>query len=85
GQAAQTTIPNNAAFQTEDLDAYDSDCNDVSNAKAVLMANIFNYGSDIILKVVQIILWYLDSGCSKHMTRNRSQPMNFVSNLMGTV
>ncbi|GJX88095.1 retrovirus-related pol polyprotein from transposon TNT 1-94 [Tanacetum coccineum] len=29
GQAAQTTIPNNVAFQTEDLDAYDSDCDDV--------------------------------------------------------
>ncbi|GKB98862.1 hypothetical protein Tco_0984999 [Tanacetum coccineum] len=40
GQAAQTTIPNNAAFQTKDLDAYDSDCNDISTAKAVLMANI---------------------------------------------
>ncbi|GJW50587.1 retrovirus-related pol polyprotein from transposon TNT 1-94 [Tanacetum coccineum] len=24
-------------------------------------------------KVVQIVLWYLDSGCSKHMTGNRSQ------------
>ncbi|GKB00288.1 hypothetical protein Tco_0828281 [Tanacetum coccineum] len=36
------------AFQTEDLDAYDSDCNDVSNAKAVLMANLSNYGSDVI-------------------------------------
>ncbi|GKF23800.1 hypothetical protein Tco_0076122, partial [Tanacetum coccineum] len=29
GQAAQTTIPNTAAFQTKDLDAYDSDCDDV--------------------------------------------------------
>ncbi|GJY25898.1 hypothetical protein Tco_0400624 [Tanacetum coccineum] len=48
GQAAQTTIPNNAAFQTEDLDAYDSGCDDVSNAKAVLMANLSNYGSDVI-------------------------------------
>nr|GEV67813.1 integrase, catalytic region, zinc finger, CCHC-type, peptidase aspartic, catalytic [Tanacetum cinerariifolium] len=47
-QAVQTIIPNNAAFQTEDLDTYDSDCNDVSNAKAVLMANISNYGSDVI-------------------------------------
>ncbi|GKE76604.1 hypothetical protein Tco_1542724, partial [Tanacetum coccineum] len=26
GQAVQTIIPNNAAFQTEDLDTYDSDC-----------------------------------------------------------
>ncbi|GJZ63146.1 hypothetical protein Tco_0619567 [Tanacetum coccineum] len=48
GQAAQTTISNNAAFQTEDLDVYDSDCDDVSNAKAVLMANLSNYGSDVI-------------------------------------
>ncbi|GJT03350.1 retrovirus-related pol polyprotein from transposon TNT 1-94 [Tanacetum coccineum] len=51
GQAAQTTISNNATFQNEDLDAYDSDCDDVSNAKAVLMANIFNYGSDVISEV----------------------------------
>ncbi|GKE50451.1 putative ribonuclease H-like domain-containing protein, partial [Tanacetum coccineum] len=51
GQATQITIPNNAAFQTEDLDAYDSDCDDVSNAKAVLMANISNYGLDVISEV----------------------------------
>ncbi|GJU23147.1 hypothetical protein Tco_1156489 [Tanacetum coccineum] len=48
GQLVQTIIPNNVAFQTEDLDTYDSDCDDVSNAKAVLMANISNYGFDII-------------------------------------
>ncbi|GJW76610.1 hypothetical protein Tco_0138292 [Tanacetum coccineum] len=48
GQTAQETIPNTVAFQTEDLDAYDSDCDDVSNAKAVLMANLSNYGSDVI-------------------------------------
>ncbi|GKE26695.1 retrovirus-related pol polyprotein from transposon TNT 1-94, partial [Tanacetum coccineum] len=35
--------------------------------------------------VVQIVLWYLDSGCSKHMTGNRSQIMNFVSKFLGTV
>ncbi|GJZ92699.1 hypothetical protein Tco_0664764 [Tanacetum coccineum] len=46
GQATQTTIPKNAAFQTEDLDAYDSDSDDVSNAKVVLMANLSNYGYD---------------------------------------
>nr|GEW09491.1 integrase, catalytic region, zinc finger, CCHC-type, peptidase aspartic, catalytic [Tanacetum cinerariifolium] len=33
GQVVQTIIPNNAAFQTEDLDTYDSDCNDISNAQ----------------------------------------------------
>ncbi|GJT22858.1 hypothetical protein Tco_0892795 [Tanacetum coccineum] len=51
GQAAQTTILNNATFQTEDLDAYDSDCDDVSTAKAVLMANLFTYGFDVISEV----------------------------------
>nr|GEV55540.1 hypothetical protein [Tanacetum cinerariifolium] len=51
GQAVQTIILNNAAFQSEDLDTYDSDCDDISNAKAVLMANISNYGSDVILEV----------------------------------
>nr|GEW59529.1 hypothetical protein [Tanacetum cinerariifolium] len=50
-QSAQTTIPNNATFHTEDLDAYDSDCDDVFNAKAVLMANLSNYGSDVISEV----------------------------------
>ncbi|GKF73801.1 hypothetical protein Tco_0220133, partial [Tanacetum coccineum] len=34
GQAVQTIIPNNAAFQTEDLDTYDSDYDDISNEKA---------------------------------------------------
>nr|GEU96975.1 retrovirus-related Pol polyprotein from transposon TNT 1-94 [Tanacetum cinerariifolium] len=38
-----------------------------------------------VKKVVRIVLWYLDSGCSKHMTRNRSQLMNFVSKFLGTV
>ncbi|GKF58290.1 hypothetical protein Tco_0171827 [Tanacetum coccineum] len=48
---AQTVIPHNATFQIEDLDTYDSDCDDLSNAQAVLMANISNYGSDVILEV----------------------------------
>ncbi|GJT29153.1 hypothetical protein Tco_0909428 [Tanacetum coccineum] len=51
GQAAQTTIPNTTAFQTKDLDAYDSNCDDVSNAKAVLMANLSSYGSDVLSEV----------------------------------
>ncbi|GKF88438.1 hypothetical protein Tco_0259315, partial [Tanacetum coccineum] len=51
GQAVQSIIQNNADFQNEDLDTYDSDCDDISNAKAVLMANISNYGSDVISEV----------------------------------
>ncbi|GJV94029.1 retrovirus-related pol polyprotein from transposon TNT 1-94 [Tanacetum coccineum] len=37
------------------------------------------------LLVVQIVLWYLDSGCSKHMTGDRSQLTNFVNKFLGTV
>nr|GEV57202.1 retrovirus-related Pol polyprotein from transposon TNT 1-94 [Tanacetum cinerariifolium] len=36
-------------------------------------------------KVVQIVLWYLDSGCSKHMTGDRSQLINYVQKFLGTV
>ncbi|GJX60983.1 hypothetical protein Tco_0293883 [Tanacetum coccineum] len=35
--------------------------------------------------VVQIVLWYLDSGCSKHMTGDRSQLTNFFHKFLGTV
>nr|GEW97909.1 retrovirus-related Pol polyprotein from transposon TNT 1-94 [Tanacetum cinerariifolium] len=35
--------------------------------------------------VVQIVLWYLDFGCSKHMTEDRSQLINFVQKFLGTV
>nr|GFB40835.1 putative ribonuclease H-like domain-containing protein [Tanacetum cinerariifolium] len=34
---------------------------------------------------VQIVLWYLDSGCSKHMTGDCSQLINFVHKFLGTV
>ncbi|GJT79861.1 hypothetical protein Tco_1054203 [Tanacetum coccineum] len=36
-------------------------------------------------KAVQLVLWYLDSGCFKHMTGDRSQLTNFVSKFLGTV
>nr|GEV23677.1 hypothetical protein [Tanacetum cinerariifolium] len=36
-------------------------------------------------KVVQIVLWYLDFGCSKHMTGDCSQLTNFVDKFLGTI
>nr|GFC53862.1 integrase, catalytic region, zinc finger, CCHC-type, peptidase aspartic, catalytic [Tanacetum cinerariifolium] len=39
----------------------------------------------VVTLVVQIVLWYLDSGCSKHMTEDRSQLINFVQKFLGTV
>nr|GEW29836.1 hypothetical protein [Tanacetum cinerariifolium] len=46
----QPTIIQNAAFQTDDLDAYDFDCDDISSAKAVLMANLLSYDENLVLK-----------------------------------
>nr|GEW21086.1 hypothetical protein [Tanacetum cinerariifolium] len=39
-------ITNNAAYQADDLDAYDSDCDELNSAKIALMANLSHYGSD---------------------------------------
>nr|GEX41204.1 hypothetical protein [Tanacetum cinerariifolium] len=37
------------------------------------------------LNIVQIYLWIIDSGCSKHMTGNRVFFTNFVEKFLGTV
>ncbi|GJS24594.1 hypothetical protein Tco_0453226 [Tanacetum coccineum] len=50
GQDIQTTMPHNAAFQTDDLDAFDLDCDEAPSTKAVLMANLSSYDSYAILK-----------------------------------
>nr|GFA97706.1 hypothetical protein [Tanacetum cinerariifolium] len=42
-------------------------------------------GSMMIKKIVQICLWIIDSGCSKHMTGNRALLTNFMEKLLGTV
>ncbi|GKB67690.1 hypothetical protein Tco_0929102 [Tanacetum coccineum] len=159
GQATQTVITHNAAYQADDLDAYDSDCDELNTAKVALMANLSHYGSDAFLlrkgvykywfiletywsdlhyvgnacpltrittttkvalrkptalenetpkpvvtlvysrkprksktnvpvsksKVVQIVLWYLDSGCFNHMIGDCSQLINLVNKFLGTV
>ncbi|GJR77844.1 hypothetical protein Tco_0090209 [Tanacetum coccineum] len=36
-------------------------------------------------KVVHIVLWVVDSGCSKHMPGDRSLLRNFIEKFMGTV
>ncbi|GJR87197.1 retrovirus-related pol polyprotein from transposon TNT 1-94 [Tanacetum coccineum] len=50
GPVTQSVITHNAANQADDLDAYDSDCDEISIAKAVLMANLSSYGSDVLFE-----------------------------------
>ncbi|GKB67344.1 retrovirus-related pol polyprotein from transposon TNT 1-94 [Tanacetum coccineum] len=51
GQSTQTVITHNAAYQANDLDAYDSDCDELNSAKVALMANLSHYGSDALAEV----------------------------------
>ncbi|GJX16737.1 retrovirus-related pol polyprotein from transposon TNT 1-94 [Tanacetum coccineum] len=36
------------------------------------------YDSDTLFEIVEIVLWYLNSGCSKHITGHRDKLINFV-------
>nr|GEU53603.1 hypothetical protein [Tanacetum cinerariifolium] len=55
GTAESSSNPNvittNVAYQADDLDAYDSDCDKINFAKIALMANLSHYGSDNLAEV----------------------------------
>nr|GEV32632.1 integrase, catalytic region, zinc finger, CCHC-type, peptidase aspartic, catalytic [Tanacetum cinerariifolium] len=51
GQVIQTVITPNVAYQADDLDAYDSNCDKLNTAKVALMANLSHYGSDALAEV----------------------------------
>nr|GEW66541.1 hypothetical protein [Tanacetum cinerariifolium] len=53
GQAAQSVITHNAGYQDDDLDAYDSDCNELNTAKVSLMENLSHYGSYVLAEKAQ--------------------------------
>nr|GEX03103.1 retrovirus-related Pol polyprotein from transposon TNT 1-94 [Tanacetum cinerariifolium] len=44
--STQYAVTNNAAYQADDMDAYDSDCDELNSAKIALMANLSHYGYD---------------------------------------
>nr|GEY15765.1 hypothetical protein [Tanacetum cinerariifolium] len=49
--STQYAVTNNAAYQADDLDAYDSDCDELNSAKIALMANLSHYGSDNLSEI----------------------------------
>ncbi|GKC59986.1 retrovirus-related pol polyprotein from transposon TNT 1-94 [Tanacetum coccineum] len=51
GQVTQTVIAHNAAYQANDLDAYNSNCDELNTTKIALMANLSHYGSDALAEV----------------------------------
>nr|GEV48126.1 retrovirus-related Pol polyprotein from transposon TNT 1-94 [Tanacetum cinerariifolium] len=59
------------------------DCNNVRNARMNASVDV----NDLFVfdDIVQICLWIIDSGCSKHMTGNRALLTNFVKKFLETV
>nr|GEX47215.1 hypothetical protein [Tanacetum cinerariifolium] len=51
GQATQTVITHNASYQADDLDEYDSNCDEPNTAKVDLMANLSYFGSNVLTKL----------------------------------
>nr|GEY87097.1 hypothetical protein [Tanacetum cinerariifolium] len=51
GQGTQTVITHNIAYQADDLDAYDSNCNELNTTNVALMENLSHYGSDVLVEV----------------------------------
>nr|GEZ25795.1 integrase, catalytic region, zinc finger, CCHC-type, peptidase aspartic, catalytic [Tanacetum cinerariifolium] len=47
----QPVVTNNAAYQADDLDAYDSNCDEINSAKISPMGNLSHYGSDNLAEV----------------------------------
>nr|GEX26797.1 integrase, catalytic region, zinc finger, CCHC-type, peptidase aspartic, catalytic [Tanacetum cinerariifolium] len=45
-QSTHYVVTNNVAYQADDLDAYNSDCDEINSAKISLMTNLSHYGSD---------------------------------------
>nr|GEZ06297.1 hypothetical protein [Tanacetum cinerariifolium] len=57
----------------------------VNNHKQPNVNVIVSTGLTPTAEVVQIVLWYLDLGCSRHMTGDRSKLINYVEKFVGTV
>nr|GEZ38558.1 hypothetical protein [Tanacetum cinerariifolium] len=49
----QYVVTNNAAYQADDLDAHDSDCEEINSAKIALMVNLSHYGSDNLVEQLE--------------------------------
>nr|GEW87965.1 retrovirus-related Pol polyprotein from transposon TNT 1-94 [Tanacetum cinerariifolium] len=91
-QPTQIVITYNAAYQADDLDAYDFDCDEINTAKVALMANLSHYGSDnlaevhnhdnvnhnVINQVVQAMPCYEQSNIMNHSETEITSDSNII-------
>nr|GEW06255.1 putative RNA-directed DNA polymerase, eukaryota, reverse transcriptase zinc-binding domain protein [Tanacetum cinerariifolium] len=55
-QTTQTVITHNAAYQADDLDAYEFDCDEINTAKVTLMVNLSHHGLDDLAEKTNAIV-----------------------------
>nr|GEV83051.1 reverse transcriptase domain-containing protein [Tanacetum cinerariifolium] len=51
GPVTQSVITHNAAYQADDLDAYNFNCDDIITTIVALMANLSHYGLDVLFEI----------------------------------
>nr|GEZ15506.1 hypothetical protein [Tanacetum cinerariifolium] len=74
-QSTQYVVTNNAVYQADDLDAYDSDCDEINSAKIALMANLSHYSETEITSDGNIISYSRYMNESQYTTvQNLSLP-----------
>ncbi|GJV49338.1 hypothetical protein Tco_1439550 [Tanacetum coccineum] len=86
-QATQTVIINNTAYQADDLDAYDSNYDELNYANIALMMNLSRYGLDVLAEVhnpditnqgVQVTLSYEQSRVVDHIETEMTSDSNII-------
>nr|GEU55606.1 hypothetical protein [Tanacetum cinerariifolium] len=55
-QSTHYVITNNVAYQADDLNAYDSDCDEINSAKIALTENLSHYGSNNLAEKTNAIV-----------------------------
>nr|GEV19663.1 retrovirus-related Pol polyprotein from transposon TNT 1-94 [Tanacetum cinerariifolium] len=79
-QSTQYVVSNNAAYQADDLDAYDSDCDEINSAKIALMVNLSHYESDNLAESLEID--NLKHTLSEHLKEKKSLEQKVILLIM---
>nr|GFD23876.1 hypothetical protein [Tanacetum cinerariifolium] len=83
GKATQTVITHNVAYQADDLDAYDFNCDELNTDKVALMANLSHYGSNVLaeqgddpIDAINHMMSFLSAVITSHYPTTNNQLRN---------
>nr|GEV23562.1 hypothetical protein [Tanacetum cinerariifolium] len=69
--STQYAVTNNVAYQADDLDAYDSNCDELNSAKIALMVNLSHYGYDNLVEDNKNIIEILTAELERYKNQER--------------